>query len=303
MSNDNGACFIFTGGAPRSGTTLLQNMLDSHPDIFGGPEFLHIPDIMSLRNRFKTSIDKKYIELYCTQNEVDEEIRHLIERFLLPVYESNSVRYLSEKTPGNILVFCELAEMFPKARLLGVIRDPRATVASLLQVGKRARKKGTGAAEFAKNAKAASRYVLQCTEAGLHAAERYPEQVLTIKYEDLVKKSASELRRICNFLDIEFMETMLYPAQKEHSGEAAITERSGGVWYDRKTYCQNPHTKSLEKWKETLSPSDELTIYETFRNYEPLQRIGYTHNADDLGLLKHLRAHAENLRKKFFRVF
>ena len=50
MNSDGGSRFIFVGGAPRSGTTLVQNMLDSHPDILGGPEFIHIPDIINLRH-------------------------------------------------------------------------------------------------------------------------------------------------------------------------------------------------------------------------------------------------------------
>ena len=43
--------FIFVGGAGRSGTTMVQNVLDSHPDIIGGPQFRNIPDIIDLRKK------------------------------------------------------------------------------------------------------------------------------------------------------------------------------------------------------------------------------------------------------------
>lgn len=49
-----GKRYILVGGAPRSGTTLLQNILDSHPDIVGGPEFMHLRDFVELRKTLVT---------------------------------------------------------------------------------------------------------------------------------------------------------------------------------------------------------------------------------------------------------
>ena len=51
-----GEQFIFVGGAARSGTTLVQNILDSYPYIIGGPEFRNIPSIIKLRNELHESI-------------------------------------------------------------------------------------------------------------------------------------------------------------------------------------------------------------------------------------------------------
>ena len=58
-----GKRFVFIGGSPRSGTTLVQNILDSHPVICGGPEFHHLPDIMNLRKALRDSIAKGWIDL------------------------------------------------------------------------------------------------------------------------------------------------------------------------------------------------------------------------------------------------
>lgn len=53
MKGQKGERLIFTGGAARSGTTLVQNILDSHPDIVGGPEFLHLEDLMAFKKKGK----------------------------------------------------------------------------------------------------------------------------------------------------------------------------------------------------------------------------------------------------------
>ena len=295
---EDGNQYIFIGGAARSGTTLLQNILDSHPEINGGPEFLHIPDIIYLRNRFKTSLDKDYLEYYCNQSEVDAEIVRLIDRFLTPKITDNPVRYLSEKTPDNILVFQELAELFPRAKFIGIFRDPRATIASLLEVGNRALNKGKYPPKFAKNTKLAGGYVKKCMEAGLEAVKRHPDRVHTVKYEDLVMNPEQELVTLCGFLGIDFSNKMLTPAHFKHSGEAAITIKSKNIWYDKKSYNKNPHTDSLEKWKRVLSPSDKLIIYELFKDQKALQELGYNINTKDINGLTRAVVLALNVMKK-----
>ncbi|MGB0109821.1 MAG: sulfotransferase, partial [Terriglobales bacterium] len=47
---------IFVGGSPRSGTTLVQRVLDCHPEIYGGPEFDFVPPIVDLFQEMRRSI-------------------------------------------------------------------------------------------------------------------------------------------------------------------------------------------------------------------------------------------------------
>ncbi|MGV6807017.1 MAG: sulfotransferase family protein [bacterium] len=295
MQSQDGSCYIFTGGAPRSGTTLLQNMLDSHPRIFGGPEFLHLTDIIDLRNRFKVSIDKQYIEHYCSQADVDQEVKQMINRLLMPALEASPADFISEKTPGNVLVFCELAELYPAARFVEVVRDPRATVASLLKVDQRARKIRNQSISIASDARRASRYVQRCLRAGREASDAYPDRVITIRYERLVTKPANELARLCEFLDIEFSAAMLSPAEQSHAGEAAITEKSGEVWYEKGCYNQNPHAGSLEKWRESLAPIDQVQVCRVFESCSTLRRLGYRFSRSELSVADRVSACIDGL--------
>ncbi len=276
---------IFLGGAPRSGTTLVQNMLDSHPDILGGPEFLHIPDIMGLRDKLQGSVSRGWISLICSSEAVDSQIRSLIMNFLLPFADKHGGKLLSEKTPENVLVFTKLLELFPESRFIHVVRDPRATVASLLSVGQKARQMGEKPAPFAANTQSAIAHVRKCLNAGFKATDSAPDNVYTVVYEKLVQDPEGEGRSLCRFLGVDWDDGMIKPGEKEHLGEAAITVNSKEIWYDAQTYYSNPNTSSLEKWRTTLTPYQQIAVHRSFCGSEDLQRLGYDFSLAGVGKL------------------
>jgi len=105
MNNPSGSeRLIFVGGCPRSGTTLVQNMLDSHPDIFGGPEFLHFEDLIRFRKILGRSISVGWIDLFCSHDDLDHHLRTLIQNLFLPLADRQGCAYMSEKSPMNVLV-------------------------------------------------------------------------------------------------------------------------------------------------------------------------------------------------------
>jgi len=281
MQNDK-TRLVFIGGAPRSGTTLLQNMLDSHPDIVGGPEFLHLPDIVSLRKKLHASVSRKWIDLFCSHDDVDTNIRQLINNFLLPFAHKHHAKILSEKTPENVLVFSELTELLPEALFIQVIRDPRAIVASLMQVAQKARKKGLKPAPFTNNLETAIAYVNKCFKAGFQAEQRASDRVLTITYENLVQSPIDESKKICVFLGIDWNESMSTPASKKHLGEHAITVNSNELWHNAQSYNSNPNTNSLDKWEKTLTPIQQYLITSAFQKNKSLQQSGYNISVDKL---------------------
>jgi protein-tyrosine sulfotransferase len=270
-----GERLIFVGGAPRSGTTLVQNMLDCHGEIYGGPEFLHIPDIVRVRSLLHGSIARKWIDLICSHEQVDKITAAWIEGFLLPLADSQGVRFLSEKTPMNVLVFPQLIELFPKARLIFVVRDPRAIVSSLLEVGARARAKRLEPPFFTKNLLSAILYTRDCLEKGFQAAKAVPERVYIVVYEKLVRAPLEETKAICDFLQIAWEPSMLQPARKQHAGEGAITVFSDEIWYDAKAYYKDPDADRVDRWRHQLSSTDQVTIAHWFRYSQELCALGY----------------------------
>ncbi len=268
---DRGNRLIFVGGAPRSGTTLVQNMLDCHPDIFGGPEFDHIPSIAALRKALIGSIESGRIDVFCTKADVDDAIGAFIERLLLPLADKNGCRFLSEKSPMNVVAFGDLLDLFPSARFFHVVRDPRATVSSLMQVAIRARARNFPQSPYTKNLGAAVQTVKQCDAAGFHAAAVAPDRVMALVYEKLVTDPENATKVVCSFLGVEWNAEMLHPGRKQHAGEKALD----GVWYDRASYYRDPVTDEIDKWKRLLPAEHQAFVTQAFKDDVNYKKLGY----------------------------
>ncbi|MEM1145779.1 MAG: sulfotransferase [Pseudomonadota bacterium] len=285
--------FVFLGGCPRSGTTLVQNMLDSHPHIAGGPEFLHLVDIVGLRNKLHGSINKGWIDLFCSAEQVDDEVRRLIETLLLQFVDAQQVPLLSEKSPENILVFSELVQLFPEAKFIHIFRDPRAVVASLLATGARARAKGEEPASHTADLDSAVRFTRSCLRSGLKAEEAWPGRIHRVCYEELVEDPEGVTRSVCEYLEVPWSSEMLRPGEHTHAGEAAITVRSKEIWYDRSTYYSNPDPAKVDKWRTSLTLAQQVAIEEALRGLSVFKRFGYDLSmADSNGSVRKATARA-----------
>ena len=279
---------IFIGGSPRSGTTLLQNMLDSHPLILGGPEFLHLNDIIELRRKLHYSIDREWINLFCSREDVDDYLVATVEKLFLSLAEKHHFEFYSEKTPENILVFAELTELFPEAHFIQVVRDPRAIVSSMKQAKKRATGKGLKPPHFCADISTSIAYAKKCFNAGFKAEKLSPGKLLTIVYEQLIESPESETKRICKYIGVEWDDRMLHPGDKEHLGQQAITTKSNEIWYNAKTYNQNIVLKNKEKWRSELSLAEQLKITVAFADNRELRKYGYDFTVESLARGNHM---------------
>lgn len=277
---------VFIGGAPRSGTTLVQNILDSHPNICGGPEFIFLREIIDLRRKIHQNIKQEILADICSYQEADQKIGSLIENFFLPLANKNNCSLYSEKTPENILVFSELIELFPASSFIYVVRDPRAVVSSLLQVGKRAQAQGIRGIKYIRNLKTAITHTQECLEQGFFSVRKTPEKILIIVYENLVTEPENETKKICKFLGIEWSKQMLKPGKFEHIGEKAITKNE--IWYEQKLYNRNPEANEINKWKNLLTSTQKMRIFLAFRKNNDLKQLGYNISEDEIPIVNRI---------------
>lgn len=277
QTRQRGKGLIFVGGCPRSGTTLVQNMLDSHPDVCGGPEFDRVPDIVRLRNKLRASVDSGRIGVFCSTEDIDREIGALIENLLLPYAEKRGCGLISEKTPWNVLMFQDLLEIFPEARFVFCVRDPRAVVASMLQVNARYKGKGLNPPAFGRNVAASIETIKKTNDAGFTAA-RQSDRVFTTVYERLVDDPERETARLCDFLRLGWSEQMINPAGKSHDGERLLDN----LWYTREMYDRNPEPNRAHRWKEQLTSAEQAVVTMSFESNENLEAIGYKLSAKTL---------------------
>jgi hypothetical protein len=145
-----------------------------------------------------------------------------------------------EKTPAHLFHIDEILRNRPGARVLEMVRDPRAVLASKQA---RSREAWLGSRERNRAVHAAGGYDpllhslawKSAHRQGAMARMRHPDNVLMLRYEDLVTAPERSLRRVCDFLDLDFDADMLQvrvsnSASGEAGPEAGISAVAVGRW-------------------------------------------------------------------------
>jgi len=177
---------IFVIGSPRSGTTLLRLILDSHPRISCGEETHFLRDLESIVGR-----NWELVSTYGLSREWWlGHIRSLYAEFQVEVLARSGKARWAEKDPTYTLHLPFIEELFPDALYVHLLRDGHDVVASFKD-----RWGYTSAARAARTEWA--RYVTAARELG----RRLPvERFLELRYEDLVTDPATQGQRLFAFL-------------------------------------------------------------------------------------------------------
>ncbi len=202
---------IFVGGAPRSGTTLVRAILDSHPNIACGPELRISNTIAKL---WRQTRELTGSTLYSYYRLSDEDLRQGFADLLwshLKPYQINSGKpRIAEKTPSNVLQFAELHTLFPESPLIHVIRDGRDVVSSLLTMDWIDNRTGE-MFDFVQDVNAASSLWVESIKSGCSMKDVKSAQGLyfEIRYEDIVHAPRKTLEGLFEFLKEPWDEQVL----------------------------------------------------------------------------------------------
>ncbi len=290
---------IFIVGVPRSGTTLLAAMFNAHPRIAISPETFYLEwalrragmdlsresDLDAFWSDYTSS--DPFADLNLDADELKERFHRCGSRTFAEVFgvllesyaESQKKLRCGEKTPRHYLYVDTLLEWFPEARVVFVVRDPRAVAASLLLV------------PWASNDAEEHGWRWRRSEELLSRLEADP-RVTATRYEDLVRHPRSELARLCSHVEEPFDDTMLEFGQ----GAAALVAGEA-----HKQGVMRPLSEdSLHKWKSQLTAGQTAAIEHiagggmSTRGYEPV--------AGGLGLGGRVGLHARRLVRRAGRV-
>lgn len=189
---------VFVLSSVRSGSTLLRVLLNSHPEI-RAPHEMHL---RTLHVRLTRPYSAKAVEGL----ELDRrELEHLLwDRVLHVELERSGKRVIVDKTPANALIRDRLADCWPEARFLVLLRHPGAVVSSLVN-----RRKDP-------DLDAIHAEVLDYAEALESARTRLGPAGHVLRYEDLTAEPAGTTRAICAFLGVEWTPEMLDYGEHDH---------------------------------------------------------------------------------------
>ncbi len=219
---------FFIVGLPRSGTTLLEQMLNQHskiavcPEMATGQVLWRLNASQNITDRWQQLIILNYLyqRVSFFKTPMTECISHMAEKdfdFPIPTHlwfhqlirefiQHKQADMYAEKTPENLLFLNELKNAFPGSKFIVLVRHPIDVVYSIIENLKLLPElnnfKGDECGQIIPMIK---RYL---NEIMLHK-NRNEENFLFLKYEDLIMDPLQVLKGVCNFLSLDFETSLL----------------------------------------------------------------------------------------------
>ncbi|CAN5292999.1 sulfotransferase [soil metagenome] len=270
---------IFLVGTPRSGTSLISQIIGSHPGIavpFESYFYAHFASWLQLygdlgirRNRerlVRDILQTNVLQQWVPRVDAQDALEHIdsggrydfggvIAGIMASWCSGQGKRRWGEKTPAHLFCADRILEDFPHAQFVHILRDGRDVAVSWKKV-----------AFGPKHVYAAARRWVEVLEATAALQERLgPAQFFELRYEDLLRDPEQTVGAVCDFLGEEYTPDMLafyrsrhgYPTDARNDANLARPIMAGNA----------------EKWRQTLS-SRELEIFEAVAG-EELKLHGY----------------------------
>jgi tetratricopeptide (TPR) repeat protein len=215
---------IFIIGLPRSGSTLLEQILASHSQVEGTQELPNVQQIVSrLRGFGPETDDPRYPRILASLS--TEDLRNLGEEYLAGtrIYRSgntDTVRaFFIDKMPNNFRHVGLIHLMLPNARIIDARREPMACCFSNFK------QLFANGQEFTYSIDDIARYYRTYLELMRHWDQVLPGRVLRVYHEDVIDDLEGSVRRLLDFCGLEFEAQCVAFHENKRSVRTASSEQ------------------------------------------------------------------------------
>lgn len=197
---------VFVVGMPRSGTTLVEQILASHSAVFGAGELNDMKYIASFGGKF-TSPEQKYPDFFAfigqqhyqrLAQEYLSRTNKLIEPDFSKDGSSKKIQRIVDKHPLNFQFIGLIFAMFPNAKVINTVRHPLDTCLSCFF------QNFSSGQHYSFDLGALTNFYLGYRRLMAHWEMLYPGKIFSIQYEDLVSDQEAQTRRLLDYCGLEF---------------------------------------------------------------------------------------------------
>lgn len=249
---DNEPTPIFVLGLPRSGTTLVEQILASHPAVEGGGELAYFTEIahdLGL-DRGKPPIGDDFPDLIAAK--AAHYRRGFFRRFAPEGRRlSRRIGAVVDKTPFNFLYLGLITQILPDAKIVHCMRDPLDTGLSIFFTDFAASQ------PFSTNLASIGRYIAAYQALMKHWHSVSPIEILDLPYQDLIYDQEASTRRLIEFCGLPWDDQCL----NYHKTQRYISTPSD--WqvrqpiYDRSIGRWHHYEKHIASLKSAIEENDE----------------------------------------------
>jgi len=239
---------IFVVGLPRSGSTLLEQILASHSQVDGTKELVHI---LSMVRRLGGRRKKAEASLYpqalteLTAIQLQELGQEYLDRTRI---QRGSAPYFVDKMPNNFFHVGLISLILPNAKIIDARRHPMAACFSgYTQLFARGQ-------SFTYNLSDIGRYYRDYVSVMDHWDEVVPGKVLRVQYEDVVSDTETQVRRMLDYCGLPFENSCLQFHQTERAVRTASSEQVRQPIYSGALEHWRNYDPYLDELKASLAP-------------------------------------------------
>jgi len=201
ISNQNfNKKIIFIIGMPRSGTSLIEQIISSHPDVYGSGELDYLERLI-VNNFYKNNL----LKIPNFENENNQELINKISskyHELIDDFNSNQ-QIITDKAPLNFRWIGFIKIFFPNAKIIHSVRDPKDNCLSIYK------NIFDDSLNWTYNKSHLFNYYKNYYELMNFWKKKIPNFIYDCKYEDLIGNSKIEIGKLLNFCDLDWHDNCL----------------------------------------------------------------------------------------------
>jgi len=232
---------VFVLGMPRSGTTLIEQILAGHSQIHGAGELGVIPSTIARLERWERHTGSGHHYPDCVDDLSADVVAGITASLLKELRETvpenaSEVRHVVDKLPHNFENIGLIKLLFPNARIISVRRDPRDIAISNYFTDYAAKHGGMG---FAYDLQWIGEQLADHNLLMHHWNQLFPGEILEVRYEDVVSDPEREARRMLAYLGVQWEPQVLDTSELDRPVKTA------SVWQVRQPIYQT----ARERWR------------------------------------------------------
>ena len=234
---------IFIVGMPRSGSTLVEQIISSHNKVFGAGELYDLSN--AIKPIFRDHLNEKSITLK------EKDFLSIREKYFNSVSRFNiQENIFTDKMPLNYQFIGFILSAFPEAKIVHVKRDPRAICWSIYKHYFNASKNG-----WAYNQKDLGQFYSLYDDIMVFWKEKFGDKIYDICYEELTSNQEKETRNLLNYCGLDWDDNCLNFHNSKRAVKTASSlqvrkkmyQGSSEVWRKHEDYI-SPLLKSLQPY-------------------------------------------------------
>ena len=252
---------VFILGFPRSGTTLVEQTLTVHPRIAAGDELPFINDITQIMPRLLASplaYPEALAELWMgDQRDGLEELRdYYLNRARKTGLFKDAAKFFTDKMPLNEMHMGLISLLFPQSPVVHVLRHPLDVVLSVYS------NHLTHGYFCAAQLESIAQHYNLVAELVQHYQQNLKLRYLPIRYEEMVTDQEAQVRKLLDFIGVEFDPRCLSFEQNTRYARTASYAQVTEKLYDRSRYRYRSYIKHLAPVVDILRPVIERLGYQ-----------------------------------------